>query len=68
MQIETLVRVIESIGTKVFTDVSELRAYLKALSRSVIAILWEAWMNEIENQALKQIQDLKKNSERPKAA
>ena len=67
LQVETLARTIESIGSKTYTDVKELKAYLKGLQRQVLVTLWETWMKEVENDAEKDVQDLKKDSETQKA-
>jgi hypothetical protein len=62
IQIETLVRTIESIGEKTFTDLKELKEYLEGLQRHTISILWNAWSDEFDKESLKNVEDLKKNS------
>lgn len=68
LQVETLTRAIEMIGTKQYQNADDLRTYLKSLQRHVLVALWESWMTNVEEVALKQIGDLKKNSETPAAA
>ena len=68
LQVETLARTIDSIGTKTYTDINELRTYLRNLQRHVLVMLWDSWMNDVEGDALKDISALKKNSEIRKAA
>lgn len=65
LQIETLVRSIENIGGKTFTDPSALREYLENLQRHTLTILWDCWSKNFDQASLKDIEGLKKNSELP---
>ena len=63
LQIETLCRAIESIGGKTFIDVKDLRKYIESLQRHVLSALWISWTSDFDSKSLKEIDDLKKNSE-----
>ena len=65
LQIETLSRAIESINNVAFYEVNELKNHLRKLQRHVLSTLWEAFIKEVEENSLKEIGDLKKNSEQP---
>lgn len=62
IQKETLVRAIESIGTRNYTDQKELRTYIDSLQRHTLGILWAAWTENFDSESMKKIEDLKKNS------
>lgn len=62
IQIETLVRAIETLGGKTFSDPKELRDYLKGLQRHVLDRLFSSWNIEFDLESASQIENLKKNS------
>ena len=68
LQIETLVRAIETINGEKFREIDVLKTYLKGLQRHVLSLIWQSWMKEIEDPSIKEIEALKKNSEILKVA
>ena len=68
LQVETLVRSIETINGEKFHQPTILRDYLKGLQRHTFGLIWQSWVKEIEEPSVLSVDDLKKNSEPQKAA